>query len=361
MNDGAKLALQQVGGKVNGLSIKFTQLDDSTAAAGKWDPVQTAAVAKQAIGDPNAIAYIGEFNSGASQISIPITNKDPLLQVSPANTAVGLTANVPGASPGEPQKYYPTGKRNYGRIVPKDTIQGAALVTLMKGDGCSSVYILNDREAYGAGLAKNVEIAAKAQGLKVDGDQGWDPKAANYRSQASQIHSPCFLASGIDNNNGVQLFKDVSAADPKAKLYGPDGFTDAAFVDPKQGGIPANIAAKTQITVATLDPKSYPPSGQAFFKQFESTYTVASPSPYAIYGYEAMAVVLDSIKRSGITGPGAASRQKVIDAFFQTKNRKSVLGTYSIDANGDTTLTEYGVFKITAGNLAFEKAIKAKV
>jgi branched-chain amino acid transport system substrate-binding protein len=359
--DGAKLALQQVGGKVNGLNVKYISLDDSTAAAGKWDPGQTSTDAKQAASDSNAIAYIGEYNSGASAISIPITNRIPLLQVSPANTEVGLTADIPGAvSPGEPAKYYPTGKRTYGRIVPKDTIQAAADVTLMKGDGCKSVYILNDREVYGAGLATNIETAAKADGLKIDGNQGIDPKAPNYRSQASQIHSPCFIFAGIDNNNGVQVYKDVSAADPTAKLYGPDGVTDATFVDPKQGGISAAIAKKIQITVATLDPKAYPPSGQAFFKQFESTYNIANPSPYAIYGYEAMAVVLDSIKRSGITGPGASERQAVINAFFQTKNRKSVLGTYSIDKNGDTTLTAYGVYRIVNGNLVFEKEIKAK-
>ncbi len=349
--NGAKLALQQAGGKVNGLNVTYTSLDDSTAAAGKWDPAQVAKDAQQAASDSNSIAYIGEFNSGASAVSIPILNRVPLLQVSPSNTAVGLTANVPGATPGEPAKYYPTRKRNYGRIVPKDTIQAAALVALMKSDGCKSVYVLNDREVYGQGLATNVALAAKTAGLKVDGNQGIDPKAPNYRSQASQIHSPCFLFSGITANNGVQVYKDIAAADPSAKLYGPDGVAEAAFTTNE----PAGLQGRTQLTVATLDPKAYPAAGRAFFKQFSATYNVASPDPYAIYGYEAMSVVLDAIKRSG-----SSSRQSVIDAFFQTKNRSSVLGTYSIDANGDTTLTTYGVYKVVGGKLVFSKSIKVK-
>jgi len=315
--------------------------------------------AQQALSDSSSVAYLGEFNSGATAISLPILNRVPLLQVSPSNTAVGLTSNAPGADVGEPTKYYPTGKRNYGRVVPKDTVQGAALVTLMKGDGCASAYILNDKEVYGAGLARNVEIAAKTSGLKIDGDQGIDPKAPNYRSQAAQIKSPCFLFLGITDNNAVQVFKDVSAADPSAKLYGPDGVAEASFTNTTKG-IPASLDPRVQLTVATLDPKSYPPAGQRFFKQYSQTYNTAKPDPYAIYGYEAMSVVLDAIKRSGITASGAASRQKVTDAFFATKDRPSVLGTYSVDQNGDTSLTNYGVYKVLNGTLTFEKVIHAK-
>lgn len=359
VNNGAKLALQQLGGKVGGLTVKFTPLDDSTAATGKWDQGQVSKNAQQALSDSSSVAYLGEFNSGATAISLPILNRVPLLQVSPSNTAVGLTSNAPGADVGEPTKYYPTGKRNYGRVVPKDTVQGAALVTLMKGDGCASAYILNDKEVYGAGLARNVEIAAKTSGLKIDGDQGIDPKAPNYRSQAAQIKSPCFLFLGITDNNAVQVFKDVSAADPSAKLYGPDGVAEASFTNTTKG-IPASLDPRVQLTVATLDPKSYPPAGQRFFKQYSQTYNTAKPDPYAIYGYEAMSVVLDAIKRSGITASGAASRQKVTDAFFATKDRPSVLGTYSVDQNGDTSLTNYGVYKVVNGTLTFEKVIHAK-
>ena len=115
------------------------------------------------------IFYLGEFNSGGTKVSIPILNKANIPQISPSNTYVGLTTDDPGSEPGEPDKYYPTGKRTYARIVPTDTIQGAALATIMKEDGCASVNIFNDKTTYGAGLAKNVESAAKEVGLRSRG------------------------------------------------------------------------------------------------------------------------------------------------------------------------------------------------
>ena len=360
MVEGIKLALEEKNGKAGETTVKYTSLDDSTAQAGTWTPEATQANAQKVAGDDSAIAYIGEFNSGASAVSIPILNEVPLAQISPANTAVGLTSDEPGADKGEPDKYYPTGERHYLRIVPKDTIQGAALATIMKKDGCTNVYILNDKEVYGAGLAKNIESSAKEQGLEVSGDEGIDPKAPNFRSQASTIKSAgadCFVFSGITANGAVQLYKDVSAAVPDAKLYGPDGVAESGFADPKEGGIPADVANKVKVTVATLSPDEYPADGQKFFDDFEAKYGEANPDPYAIYGYEAMRLVLDTCQQLAAE---CTDKQAMIDALFNTKGRQSVLGTYDIDENGDTTLTDYGVYTIKDGELIFGETVKAE-
>src|SRR5829696_9499694 len=360
MVEGIKLALEQHENKAGGFKIKYTSLDDSTAQAGNWTPEATSANARSVAQDDKAVAYLGEFNSGASAISIPILNEVPVAQISPSNTAVGLTSDEPGADAGEPDKYYPTGQRHYLRIVPKDTIQGAALATVMKQDGCKSVYILNDKEVYGAGLASNIENSAKEQGLEVAGNEGIDPKAPNFRSQAGTIKSSgadCFVFSGITANGAVQLYKDVSAAVPDAKLYGPDGVAESGFSDPKEGGIPADVASKVKVTVATLAPDEYPPEGQKFFDDFSAKYGEQNPDPYAIYGYEAMKLVLDTCKQ---LGSDCTDRQKMIDALFATKGRESVLGTYDIDENGDTTLTDYGVYTIEGGELKYEETVKAK-
>jgi branched-chain amino acid transport system substrate-binding protein len=241
--------------------------------------------------------------------------------------------------------------------VPKDTIQGAALATLMKEDGCTKVQLLNDKEVYGGGLANNIQSSAKAQGLTITSNEAIDKNAANYRSLAQKAKAAgadCVVFSGITANNAVQVFKDFAAALPNAKLYGPDGVADSTFAS-TNGGIPANVAARTKVTIATLSPDQYPPEGQAFFKDYTTKYGEANPDPYAIYGYETMALALDAIKRSG-TG----ERADVIKALFATKDRQSVLGTYSIDANGDTTLTDYGVYSIKGGKLVFDKTIKAQ-
>ena len=310
--------------------------------------------------DDAAIAYIGEFNSGASAISIPLLNEVPIAQVSPANTAVGLTSDEPGAEPGEPEKYYPSGERHYLRIVPKDTIQGAALATLMKQDGCKAAYILNDKEVYGAGLSRNIESSAKEQGLEVVANEGIDPKAPNFRSQAATMESEgadCFVFSGITANGAVQLYKDVAAALPDAKLYGPDGVAESGFADPAEGGIPEEVGNRIKLTVATLAPEEYPPEGQKFFDDYKAKYGEKNPDPYSIYGYEAMNLVLDTCEE---LGPDCSDNQAMIEGLYGTKGRESVLGTYDIDENGDTTLTDYGIYAIDGGELSFDKTIKAE-
>ncbi|MBD0283544.1 MAG: branched-chain amino acid ABC transporter substrate-binding protein, partial [Thermoleophilaceae bacterium] len=360
MVDGIRLAVKQHDGRAGPYRIKYLSLDDSTAQAGTWTPEATSANARKAAQDDKAIAYIGEFNSGASAISIPILNEVPLAQVSPANTAVGLTSDGPGADKGEPEKYYPTGERHYLRIVPKDTIQGAALATVMSEDGCRNVAILHDKEVYGAGLARNIENSAAELGLNVVTNEGIDPRAPNYRALAASLRQDgagCFVFSGITANGAVQLYKDVAAALPEAGLYGPDGVAESGFADPAEGGIPPSVAERVKVTVATLAPDEYPPEGRRFFREFRQTYGEQNPDPYAIYGYEAMDLILDTCDK---LGERCSDRQPMIDALFDTKGRRSVLGTYDIDENGDTTLTDYGVYRIEGGELVFDQTVQAK-
>ena len=161
-------------------------------------------------------------------------------------------------------------------MVPIDDIQGAALVTTMKEDGCKSVHIFNDKTTYGAGLARNIELAAKELGLTVAGNDGTDKNAPNYRSQAAKIKADCFVGSGVTGENYVQVFKDVAAAKPDIKLYGPDGVAEEAFTNPKKGGIPASIAGRTKVTVATLGLEEFKKRKNAvaekFFADFEAEY-----------------------------------------------------------------------------------------
>jgi branched-chain amino acid transport system substrate-binding protein len=300
--NGEKMALEEAGGKVGKFTIKYVSLDDATAAAGKWDPGQTSSDARKAAQDKSTIVYLGEFNSGATAISLPVLNEAGILQVSPSNTYVGLT-RAEGADKGEPDKYYPSGKRTFGRVVPADHIQAAA----------------------------------------------------NFRSLAAKIKASgadCMFFGGITQNKGVQVFKDVHAANPTMKLFGPDGVAESPFAS-KLG---SSVEKMTYITNPTLDPKLYPPAAQDFFAKFKQKYG-KDPEPYAIYGYEAMKVALLAIQNAGDKGN---DRQAVIDAFFKIKDRDSVLGKYSIDKNGDTTLSDYGADKVEGGKLVFDKVIKAQ-
>jgi branched-chain amino acid transport system substrate-binding protein len=217
--------------------------------------------------------------------------------------------------------------------------------------------VANDKEAYGAGLATMMELEKKSYGIDIVSNTGIDPKAPNYRSYASTIKSQgadCFEFSGIVSNGGVQITKDVNAALPNATILGPDGMCTSSWTNAKKGGVPASIDPKLLCTVATLDLSAYP-GGKQFLAAYKAKYHDANPDPYAIYGYEAMKLGLDTIK--GL-GPNGNNKADVLKALFATKSRSSVLGNYGFDANGDTTLKSYGLYKVGSdGNPVFDKTL----
>jgi branched-chain amino acid transport system substrate-binding protein len=355
--NGIKLALAEAGGKAGQFTVNYQSLDDSTATSPtNYDLNVCQADARKAATDTKAVYYIGEFNSGCSKVVIPITNQAGLPQVSPANTYVGLTTNDPGSAPGEPQKYYPTGKRTYLRLVPRDTIQGAAGLSAMKHDGCTRIAVANDKTPYGAGLATQIDLHKGAFGLTVTSDTPLDPTSPNYRAYAQSIKAQgvnC-VYTGFNPPGEVELVKDINAALPQAKIYGGDGVCSGGETNPAKGGFPASIAPLFQCTVATQGLTAYP-GGRSFLAAYKAKYGVANPDPYAIYGYEAMKLGLDTIASLGAKGNDKAA---VLAALFAISARHSVLGTYGFDKNGDTTLKSYGLYKVGPdGNPLFERTV----
>lgn len=350
---GHKLALAERHNRAGQFKIRYVSLDDATAATGKWEPGRVSENARKAVRDDSTIAYLGEYNSGASAISLPILNEAGIPQVT-TNTYVGLTRSE-SAEPGEPDKYYPTGERTYARVVPGDHIQAAAVATYMRLQGVARLYVVHDREVYGEGLAVQVAARARENGIAVAATEGIDVKAANFRSLAAKIAASGadgFFFGGITQNKAVQLFKDVHAQSPRLLMFGPDGVAETAFTERLGPAVERNVF----ITNPTLDPKVYPPAGRRFFATFRELFG-KEPENYAIYGYEAMRLVLDAIAAAGERG---GDRGAVLAQIRAVRNRSSALGTYSIDANGDTTLSDYGGNRVRAGRLVFDRVIKAK-
>jgi EmrB/QacA subfamily drug resistance transporter len=354
---GMRLALKEAGNKAGKFDVKFVSLDDSTAEARGWESSAVIANATRAAADGDTAVYIGEQNSGASALSIPVLSSAKVPQISPSNTAVGLTTEESGADRGEPGKYYVGGFRNYVRLVPRDTIQGSALATLMKRDGCERAAIIHDRELYGEGLADNIRGALQTEGLPRVLDEPFESREPAYhRTLARRLvlqRADCVIFSGNDTSGALRLFKAVGGALPRARLYGADGLAERAFTDANRGGLPEPLAARMKLTVAALGPEGFGAAGKTFFARFRQEYPDhKNPNPYAIYGYEAMSLALDAIARAG-----SDDRADIVKALFDTKDRSSVIGRYSIDDNGDTTLTDYGVFAIRDGAPTFERTI----
>jgi branched-chain amino acid transport system substrate-binding protein len=357
---GERMALHQLGGRIGKYQIVLRSLDDSTTKRGAWDPGQTTINAHLASKDLTTIGYIGEFNSGSSAISIPILNRAGIPQISPASTAVGLTSATAGAAPGEPDKYYPGGIRTFARVIPSDSVQAAAQVHLQKSLGCTKTYVLDDDEFDGEDAAASFQFAARAGHLRLAGVQAFDPRVTDYRpvaAAAAKTGADCVLISAITEDNAVLLTRQVAAAMPGARIFGTGGLAESTYTDPELGGIPRGLDSRVLLTVAALGPSASPPPGKAFYAAYQQRF--GDPEPYAIFGYEAMSLMLSAIARATDDGTVPALRSTVRDAIFATRGRRGTVGTYSILRDGDTTLQRYGVYRIVGGQLRFWKAIDA--
>jgi len=356
--DGAQLALTELRDHIGKYHIELRALNDATAARGGWDPGQTTIGVRTAVLDPTTIGYVGELNSGASAVSIPPLNRAGIPQVSPTSSAVGLTVAAPGANPGEPQKYYPTGVRTFARVVPNDSVQAAAQVRVQQTMGCTRVYVLNDGEVDGADMAASYTVAAHRAGLKVVGIQAFPRDATSYQGLATgvaKVDPDCILIAADTESGAVRLTTQLAEAMPKVKIFGTQGLAESSYFDPLQGGIPLSVDRQVILTAPTLALDDYPASARAFTAAYERAY--GPPELDSILGYEAMSLMLSAITRATDHGTAPAMRSKVRDAIFDTRNRRSVIGTYSIDANGDTSLRRYGVYTIAGGQLSLWEVI----
>ncbi|MBI1792723.1 MAG: branched-chain amino acid ABC transporter substrate-binding protein [Chloroflexi bacterium] len=335
-------------------TIAYEPWDDASAALGKWDPAVETENANKAAADKSIVAYLGTFNSGAAKLSIPILNgAGPLVMISPANTNPGLT-KADKDLPGVTDSYYPTKVRNYARVVAADDIQGKVAANFVKSLGAKTVYILDDQELYGKGVADVFNATAKEIGLTVLGQEGIDPKAADYKALMTKISTsnaggpPDAIYVGmVVDNNASQLLKDkvsIMGDNNKVKYVGPDGIQTQAFID----GAGADIAEGAYASVAGVPLSELPASGKQFVKDYEAKYGPLT-EPYAVYGYETMNVALKAIEDVCTAGGDPTNRESVRAAVFAIKNFDGALGTWSFDANGDTSLTDMTFYQVKGG------------
>jgi branched-chain amino acid transport system substrate-binding protein len=338
--------LEQSNYKAGDHNVAFQSCDDATAQAGKWDSGKCSTNAQAYAGNESVVGVIGTFNSGCAAIEIPVLNQAPgggVAMMSPANTYVCLTEGGPGCDATEPDKYYPSGSRNYARVVAHDAYQGAAVAEFAKEQGVTSVYILNDKEAYGLGVATNFKNAAAAVGIKVAGFEAWDPKASSYEALFRKIggtDADAVFLGGLIDENGAQVIKDKVAVlgpnDGKVKLFAPDGFTTQQTID--EAG---TAAAGMWMSVAGVPIDQFKGAGAEFAAEFKPTLGGKEIDPYAIYGAQAAQVLFDAIAASD------GSRARVIEQKCAAKVTDGFLGTFEINENGDPSGAEGAVVGFT--------------
>jgi branched-chain amino acid transport system substrate-binding protein len=351
MTEAIQYQLRQLRYKAGKYTVSYQSCDDSTAQAGKWDSGKCSANVQNYVRNRDVIGVIGTFNSGCAEIEVPIANRASLGYVSPANTYVGLTHTAPGVTaPGEPNKYYPTSKRNYIRVVAADDFQGAADALLSKSLGATKAYILNDKEAYGAGIAATFRNAAKKLGFTIVGDEAWDPKAASYEDLATKIKNKAatvVFLGGLECENGGKLIKDLRAGVGNARIIAPDGFSSFTDTISHSGqaseGMYISIAGQPNTKVKSG-------AGKAFIKGFGKVIG-RDPNPYSLYGAQAADVLMSAVAKSNGT------RASVTSNLFKTKVVNGILGSFTINKNGDTNLAPISIYLVKGGKAVFYRVI----
>ncbi len=347
-----EIAVEDEGGRIDSARIEVVGMNDSDES-GSWVASLVRRNARRAADDESAVAYIGEFDSGASEIAMPILNRAGMLQVSSSSTAVKLTKPAPELG----EMIRPTGIRTFGRVVPNDNVQGAALALFMDQEGVNEVFVVDDGDTYGKGLRYRFEKVARHTRIRISGTAEVTSPAQigdiSDRVLASGADALLFAGSNLDLAR--DLFETVHREDSFIKLFGGDGLSLSTFLDSI-----GDTALDTYVTAPQLPAGNYAQSGESFLHGFQEEYGRPA-EPMAVFAYEAGRAVFDSIRRGArgniATEPIAALRTNTRNAFFDISERASPLGSYSIDANGDTTLSFYGAYRVEDGELVLGRTI----
>jgi branched-chain amino acid transport system substrate-binding protein len=296
--DGARLALEQADGRAGELEVGAEFLDDANGEP--WDPVAVGANARTAAADSTTAAYIGELDSQPTRASLPITNDAGIVQVSPGAGAVDLTRPAEGYED-SPDRYRPSGNATFARVVPADDAEAQGMADLAAELDARTLSAVSDRTPYGELMVAGFTQAAEEAGLQVPEE-----------------------AAAVDLSFSAK-------EDEGLRLSGPDASYASASV---------------------LDPSNLPEPG--FATDFESRFERA-PGPYAAYGYEAMSLVLAAI--TDAEGSDRDFRSAVADAVLSAERPDSVLGSYSITDNGDSTLCAIQPYRVGGLERTPEKPI----
>jgi branched-chain amino acid transport system substrate-binding protein len=296
-----KLALDEAGGRAGEFRVSYVSLDSADPKTGHWGPDQVARNARTAVEDLQTIAYLGELESGASAVSLPILNEGGMLQVSPNDSFAGLTDRV---GPGEPEKYYPSGRRTFARLVPADSEQVAQLVALMQQRGVRRASLADDRQVGAHSLADRLAARMRTVGIEVVDRESLNPRGEIPDDLARDVRedrAEAFVYLGSYRPFAVDMLRAVHAGAPRVDLFAPDGVA----LGPDLPQRAAAAADRLLLTGLVPDPGA---RRRSFARRFEERYG-DEPHGRAVLGYEAMQLVLSAIERAG---EDASSRPAVI-------------------------------------------------
>lgn len=332
-----------------GFNVEIVATDDASPTTGSWDGTIEAGNAQRCVNDPLCMVYFGTYNSGAAMVSSPITNQAGIAQITPANTYPGLTK--PWA-PGEPGIYRPSGVPTFFRTNASDDLQGWAGAAWAYCEGFKRVYVLDDRQLYGKGIADAFVQHAEKIGLEVVGRSGVESGDIDFRTLLTNVRAAqADLVYGgfVIDSGGPQVIQQMSSLGlfrRGVKFMGPDGLVNPALVE--QVGGASVIDGNVLLTFPGLTPRQLTTdTGKRFVEDFVARFSY-EPSPWSTYAYQSVQVVLDAIGRAG-----QADRAAIAQAMRDTRDFTGITGTFSFDENGDPTITALGGNEVSDGVFVF--------
>jgi branched-chain amino acid transport system substrate-binding protein len=336
ISNGALMAVDEanVAGGVAGYHVDVMMLDDGTPTAGQYDPAQSAINARKMVSDPNVVAAVGPMMSGSGKAMAPILSQGDLATISPSTTNPDIT------DPKFASAFRPMGKVIYFRTVTTDAYQGPGMANYIDQVlKAKTIYVLDDSSAYGIGLAHAFENQAGKNGMTVVGHDRLDPKASDYTAVLTKIegHRVEVLYFGGTSEAGIKLAKQSRDVLPKIIKTGGDGVFSAAML--KGAAFPAMDGWYVTMASPYI---SMNPDVQPWIQRYKAKFGPGL-SAYSFTAYDAMRVVLDSIRRVAESGK-PVNRDTVRDAI-QTANVKTLQGIVSFDENGDINNKVISVFQ----------------
>jgi len=319
----ARLAVEDANAKgisIGGKKVKFELVPEDDAA----DPKQATTVAQKLV-DAKVAGVIGHLNSGTSIPASSIYNTAGIPQISPSATNPKLTAQ---------------GFKGVFRTVANDIAQGGAIGTFaVKGMGGKKIAIIDDKTAYGVGLADEAEKAIKAAGGAIVIREALaNEKEQDFKGVLTKVKAKnpdVIMFGGMDAQMGPMM-KQMKALGIKAKAIGGDGAQTGEFIK-----LAGDAGEGAYATLAGL-PKEKMPQGAAFYDKYKAKFNLEVQA-YAPFTYDATNILIEAMQKADTTD-GA----KVIEAI-KANTFTGVAGTYAYDDKGDMKDGAITVFVVKGG------------
>jgi branched-chain amino acid transport system substrate-binding protein len=322
--------------------IGYQACTDSTPGASP-DLPRCAANARAYAANANVVGVVGTYQSICAKVELPILNSaptGPVAVISPSNTYVGLTHPGPQTEADEPDRYYPTGIRNYVRVAPADDAQAAGLVVFAKERGLRRLFLLDDGDATGVAMVAYVQQAARRLGVRVVGSGHWGrgPYLALGRRIRASRPDAVVLTGCICSNGGGILTDLGRTLGPRVPFLATDNFT---FAGNMAGPNAPAAAFRTYITQTRAAAATLPPPGRAFLRATFPGRSLADLALDVPAAAAATDLLLNAIARSD------GSRSSVVDQLVRGRAVGSVIGSVTFDADGDPAEASVTVSRVS--------------